>query len=203
MNTYTPWREQLGQGLGNLQEALRPRFEDTKHVRVYSSWLVPGMLQTRGYIEAIFASIQEERALTDEDVQMAVESRLERQPLIFSPEREYEFLIEESSLCNGVGGFDVMKEQLLYLASLLSADEPSIGVIPTGVNRKRWPEASFWMFDNNRVSIELVSGGVDLRHPVDVAEYAARFSQLAAEAVYGTNARNLVLGILETITGVR
>lgn len=199
MNVYTPWREQLGDGLKHLQETLRPGLEEADHVRAYSSWLVPGMLQTRGYIETIFASIKEERALSDEDVRGAVDSRLGRQQLVTAEGKLYEFLIEESSFRNGIGGPGVMQEQLMYLAGLITEGDVSIGVLPMGVDRLRWPEASFWIFDRGCVSIELVSGSVDLEHPADVAEYEARFSQLAAEAVYGVAGFRLVLAAVESL----
>lgn len=198
-NTYTPWRELLGDGLTNLQDALRPPLERVSHVRAYSSWLVPGMLQTRAYMEAIFASVQDERGISDADVRGAVDSRLGRQSLVSAADKEYEFLIEESSLRNGVGGAGAMREQLLHVADLIASGRPTIGVLPISVDRSRWPEASFWIFGGEYVNIELVSGSVDLRHPVEVAEYAARFSQLAADAVYGAAARELVLAIVESL----
>lgn len=199
VNTYTPWREQLGEGLTALQDSLRPPYAGTKHVRAYSSWLVPGMLQTRKYIEAIFASIQVERNLSYEDVKTAVDSRLARQSLMDSDTREFEFLIEESSLRNGIGGAEVMREQLKFLAEMIQAGDHTIGILPISVTRKRWPEASFWIFDEHLVNIELVSGSVDLRGLADIEEYENRFSQLAADAVYGTMAHSLVLAIIESL----
>lgn len=200
MNPYTPWRDQLTEGLTPLQDKLRPPYAGAKHIRAYSSWLIPGMMQTRRYVQTIFATIEAERNLAYTDVQGAVESRMERQELMFTGDKEYEFLIEEASLRNGVGGAVVMREQLDYLAGLIERDEsPTIGVLPISVTRHRWPEASFWIFDDNSVQIELVSGSVDLKNPADIAEYENRFSQLAADAVFGTMARSLVLAIMESL----
>lgn len=200
MNPYTPWREQLTEGLKPLQDKLRPPYAGAKHIRAYSSWLVPGMLQTRGYIQTIFATIEAERNLAYSDVQGAVESRLERQQLMHTGDKEYEFLIEEASLRNGIGGAVVMREQLKYLAELIPGDgTPTIGILPISVERHRWPEASFWIFDEHSVNIELVSGSVDLKDPRDIAEYENRFSQLAADAVFGTMAHSLVLAIIESL----
>jgi hypothetical protein len=197
MTIYTPWREQLGEGLAPLQEKLRPPYEEVRHVRGYSSWLVPGMLQTRRYIDTVFASIQTERGLSDEDVALATESRLARQPLLHAEDRLYEFLIEEGSLRTGIGGTDVMREQLTHLLDMVGGDAPVIGILPMRMDRLRWPEASFWLYDSDTVNIELVSGSVDLTGQADFDEYEGRFAQLAAEALYGDAAFRLLYGIVE------
>jgi hypothetical protein len=197
---FTPWRDMLQEGLRPVQDALRPAHEQVRHCRAYSSWLIPGMLQTRSYIEAIFAVIQDERGLSDDDVQAAVESRLGRQPLMHTNERRYDYLIEESVLRCGIGGALVMREQIEHLSDLMSSTGVSIGLLPTGPSRRRWPHESFWMFDSSRVSLELVSGALELTDAQDVAEYARRFDQFAEQAVFADDARRLIdqaLGALD------
>lgn len=190
--TFTAWRDKLRDGLRPVQDALRPSYEEARHCRAYSSWLVPGMLQTRGYIEAIFAVIQDDRELSDDDVRDAVESRLGRQRLMHSDGRRFDYLIEESVLRCGIGGPGVMREQLQQLLDLMSSASITIGLLPMGPARRRWPDESFWLFDSSRVSVELISGGLELTDAQDIAEYARRFDQLAEQAVFHDDSRRLI-----------
>jgi len=196
---FTPWRDMLREGLRPVQDALRPAHEEVSHCRAYSSWLIPGMLQTRGYIETIFAAIQDERGLSDDDVQAAIESRLGRQPLMHASERRYDFLIEESVLRCGIGGATVMREQTEHLSDAMSSTGVTIGLVPMGPCRRRWPDESFWMFDSSRVTIELVSGELELTDAQDVTEYARRFDQFSEQALFHDDARRLIDQVLAAL----
>jgi hypothetical protein len=78
----------------------------------------------------------------------------------------------------------------------------SLGVIPLGTDRSiAWPIESFWMFDDEQVSVELVSGFLRLTRPSEVAMYAQVFSELAAQAVYGAKARSLIAAAIAALEG--
>jgi hypothetical protein len=48
-STYTEWRHKVGDGLKPLQHSLVQLFQKTQLLRIYSSTLVPGLLQTEGW----------------------------------------------------------------------------------------------------------------------------------------------------------
>ena len=48
------------------------------------------------------------------------------------------------------------------------------------------------MFDDERVCVELVSGYLTVTQPREIAMYAQVFNELAAQAVYGPDARALI-----------
>lgn len=50
---YTEWRHQVRNGLKQLQDSAVAFFHQTQLFRVYSSSLVPGLLQTEGYAAAV------------------------------------------------------------------------------------------------------------------------------------------------------
>jgi hypothetical protein len=54
------------------------------------------------------------------------------------------------------------------------------------------PVEDFWIFDNEQVAVELLSGHLTITQPREIAMYAQTFARLAEIAVYGARARELL-----------
>jgi hypothetical protein len=54
------------------------------------------------------------------------------------------------------------------------------------------PAEGFIIFDDEQVSVELISGYLKITQPKEVASYVREFSGLAGVAVYGQAARALI-----------
>ncbi|MGW0832268.1 helix-turn-helix domain-containing protein [Streptomyces prunicolor] len=188
---WVGWRRMERAGLKQAQEARLPLYERTRRFRSYSSWLVPGMIQTQPYTTAALRAIQRRRGLVD-DVADAVAARRERQRVLYEGDRRFAFLVEESVLRSGIGGAEVMTGQLGHLISVASLPNVSLGVVPMGPDRERWPAEGFWIYDTAQVNVELISGYLTITQPSEVDMYAGTFAELAALAVYGAPARALI-----------
>ncbi|MCX5378563.1 helix-turn-helix transcriptional regulator [Streptomyces sp. NBC_00091] len=192
------WRRMERAGLKQAQEARLPLFERTRRFRAYSSWFVPGLIQTAGYTEAVLRAVQRRRVDVD-DVADAVAVRMERQRVLYEGARQFAFLVEESVLRNGLGGPEVQEEQLRHFLTVGSLPSVSLGVVPTRTGRSRMPVEGFWVFDTAQVNVELVSGYLTLTQPSDVAAYGDAFTELAGMAVYGVKARALITSAIQTL----
>ncbi|MFF1646844.1 helix-turn-helix domain-containing protein [Streptomyces sp. NPDC058240] len=195
---WVGWRRMERAGLKQAQEARLPLYERTRRFRSYSSWLVPGMIQTRPYTTAALQAIQRRRGLVD-DVADAVGARMERQRVLYEGDRRFAFLVEESVLRSGIGGADVMTGQLGHLISIASLPNVSLGVVPMRPDRERWPAEGFWIYDAAQVNVELISGYLTLTQPSEVAMYAETFAELSALALYGAPARALITSAMDTL----
>lgn len=195
---WVNWRRMERAGLRQAQEARLPLYQRTHRFRSYSSWLVPGMIQTQPYTTAALRAVQRRRGLVD-DVAEAVTARMERQRVLYEGGRRFAFLIEESVLRTGIGGADVMSGQLAHLTSVASLPNVSFGVVPMTPDRERWPTEGFWIYDAAQVNVELVSGYLTIKQPSEVAMYAETFTELAALAVYGAHARALIASALDAL----
>lgn len=122
---WVGWRRMERAGLKQAQEARLPLYQRTRRFRSYSSWLVPGMIQTRPYTTAALQAIQRRRGLVD-DVAEAVAARMERQRVLYEGDRRFAFLVEESVLRAGIGGAEVMAGQLGHLVSVASLPNVSL-----------------------------------------------------------------------------
>ncbi|MCM1968634.1 helix-turn-helix transcriptional regulator [Streptomyces sp. G1] len=195
---WVGWRRMERAGLKQAQEARLPLYQRTRRFRSYSSWLVPGMIQTQPYTTAALQAIQRRRGLVD-DVADAVAARMERQRVLYEGDRRFAFLVEESVLRCGIGGAEVMTGQLGHLISIASLPNVSLGVVPMRPDRERWPAEGFWIYDTAQVNVELISGYLTLTQPSEVAMYAETFTELSELAVYGAQARVLITSAMSAL----
>lgn len=196
---FIEWRRMERTGLRRVQAAVAPLWERTRLVRAYSSFVVPGPVQTRAYIQAILTGIMVRRGLPD-DVEAATNVREERQHVLREGDHRFAIVIEESVLRSRIGGPEVMAGQLGHLLAVGSLPSVSLGIIPLAADRSTsWPIEAFWIFDSAQVAVELVSGYLTITTPIEIEMYAQVFAEQAAVAVYGAEARALIMAAIRAL----
>ncbi|MFE9329718.1 helix-turn-helix domain-containing protein [Streptomyces sp. NPDC006925] len=196
---YVQWRRLERPGLKRAQESVLPLWNRTRNFRAYASWLIPGPFQTRAYIEALLCAIRDRRNVPD-DVEAAVEVRVDKQEFLHEGCRRFAVVLEESALLHRIGGPDTMKGQLRHLLSVATLPNVSLGVIPMSADRSAlWPVEDFWAFDDKQVNVELVSAFLTITQPNEMRAYHQIFAELVELAVYGTRARTLIAGAIDAL----
>ncbi|MFD8025052.1 helix-turn-helix domain-containing protein [Streptomyces lavendulae] len=195
---YTEWRQMERNGLRAAQESVLGIYERTRLFRVYASRVMPGMVQTREYTTAVLRSIQRDRVVVD-DVDEAVDARMERQQMLFSGRQRFGLLIEEYALRAAVCDREIMAGQLGHLIAVGARPFVSLGIIPTGCDRLHLPVEDFYMFDEDEVAVELTSGYLRVTQPHEVAGYARTFTTLSGMAVRGPEARALITAAITAL----
>ncbi|MFP8903127.1 helix-turn-helix domain-containing protein [Streptomyces atacamensis] len=195
---YTEWRQLERNGLRAAQESVTALYERTRLIRVYASRVLPGMVQTREYTAAVLRSIQRDRVGVD-DVDEAVQVRMDRQKTLLSGRHRFGLLIEEYVLRAAVCDPEAMADQLDRLMSVSARSFVSLGVIPLGAGRSCLPAEDFYMFDDTEVAVELTSGYLRITQPTEIADYDRAFNNLAGMAVHGAKARALILSALDAL----
>jgi len=94
---YHEYRRQMQAGLKHLQESSVPLYERTSLFRIYENTVVPGLFTTAEYAAAIFRFWADFMDLPD-DVDAAVEARLDRQRVLYMGDRRFLVVIEEQVL---------------------------------------------------------------------------------------------------------
>ncbi|GLF96631.1 helix-turn-helix domain-containing protein [Streptomyces yaizuensis] len=197
---YVEWKRKTAAGLKQLQESYIPLFKATQIFRVYSGTLVPGMLQTEGYARALMTRITSFREIPN-DVEAAVAARLERSRILHEPRKRVLLLVEESVLRHQMGDADAMAAQLGYLLTAGAIPTVSLGVIPDARHdRGIWPMETFHLYDDTLASMELLSARVTVTQPSEIALYLKAFEELRKMAVYGADARALIVRAIEALT---
>ncbi|MFJ7999892.1 helix-turn-helix domain-containing protein [Streptomyces sp. NPDC096310] len=159
-----------------------------EHVSTHSGTYVPGLLQTREYIEAIVAFGQKHEST--ERRETFIEARLKRQDVLTRRNPlAMDAICLESALRSLVGGPEVMRAQLRHLVSCAQQQNITLRVIPFSAGAANIASAMFTIIDfagsGNRsvVSQELSRGDTLDDDPAQVRRSRRKFADLAGHAL--------------------
>ncbi|GGO54163.1 helix-turn-helix domain-containing protein [Streptomyces lasiicapitis] len=197
---YREWRHQVRSGLKHLQDGLVQFYRETEWFRVYSSTVVPGLLQTEGYAAAVLTIAARFHDRPRDDIAEAARARMDRSRVVHEPGHRFVFLLEESVLRFQIGDADAMAAQLGHLLTVGALPTVSLGIVPMAAReRAQWPEETFHIYDDTLVSVELVSASVNVTQPSEIALYSKTFERLRSMAVYGADARALIVKAIDAL----
>lgn len=195
---HVHWKKLHRHGMRRAQEEIVPLYEGTRNFRVYCSNVVPGMLQTEAYAAALLSTIATFQCTPDDSPEAAA-SRVERSRVLHEGGHRFALLLEETVLRYRISDAETMAGQLGYLLAVMALPNVSLGIIPFTAERRVWPLEAFYLFDDRRASVELLTAAVNVSAPSEIATYAKAFSQLADIAVYGPDARVLITEAISSL----
>ncbi|MFC9430272.1 helix-turn-helix domain-containing protein [Streptomyces sp. NPDC056987] len=196
---YTEWRRRARTGLRQIQESAVPLYRSTKVFRVYARALMPGVLQTEGYARALLGTNARLLDVPDDGAEAAA-ARVKRSQIIHEAGHRFVLLVEEHVLRFRLGDSDTMAAQLGHLLGAGALPSVSLGVIPMSTaQRPLWVQEPFSAFDDTLVAVELLSARVNITQPSEIALYLKAFEELQALAVYGAQARALIVRAIEAL----
>lgn len=176
-------------------------FEEEASERLqFSVMLVPGLLQTRQYAEAVLREYAP--GLTQDVIRQRVELRLSRQAILQRADRsESWFVIDEGALRRMIGGRAVMADQLRHLAGLMANRRVNLQILPLAAGAYPALEGAFTIFrfaaDPTIVQVELLNSSVYLEEPARVRQYCQAFDQIRATAASLTQSELIINDVLK------
>ncbi|MDI3386551.1 helix-turn-helix transcriptional regulator [Streptomyces sp. B-S-A8] len=171
---------------------------DAASLRVYEPQVVPGLLQTRAYAEALIGGALPETAHSD--IEKRVQVRMRRQERINSGEAPLRLwaVLDEAALRRVVGDRQLMIEQLEHLVEMSHEPHVTVQVMPftmgahPGVNGQyailEFPDAA----DSSVVYIEGVTSDLYLEKANDVQKYSVMYEHLRAQALNVDQTRQFI-----------
>lgn len=192
---WLEWRRQLATGAAKRQQKALPVYSKTKVFRVWHPTLVWGTLQTPEYAAETFEQVVSFFEIPD-DAEAATAKRLERQKYLYQGKRVFNVILAEQALYTNFGGPEVMIGQLDRLMTAMRLPRLSLGFIPRSAPMSVWPGNSFSMFDDRLVLVETYSAEFSITQPREIDLYAKAFALLKRSAVYGKDARELILAAM-------
>lgn len=176
---------------------------------IFDSYLVPGLLQTADYAEAVFRS---DGDLTDEQVRQRVELRQGRQTVLErsddnDPVRLWAVL-DESVLLRQRGTPEVMAEQLAHLLKMSEQPRVELLVLPLNAGAHVAQQGSFQILkfpaefvgDPGVVYLELLVEGRYYEEPDDIALYERAMNDLRVRAATPEESRTIVHRTMKEVT---
>ncbi|AZS86677.1 helix-turn-helix domain-containing protein [Streptomyces griseoviridis] len=179
---------------------------DAASLRVYDPQVVPGLLQTREYAEALIAGALPETAPAD--VEKRVQVRMRRQERITAVDNPLRLwtVMDEAALHRKVGNNALMRAQLDLLVEHSQLPHVTVQVIPfdmgahPGLNGQyailEFPDAA----DSNVVYIEGVTSDLYLEKANDVQKYSVMYEHLRAQALNPDQSRQYIADVAKTYT---
>jgi transcriptional regulator with XRE-family HTH domain len=195
---HAEWQRILRTGLKPRQRAHIEWDQKTRLFRAFEATVIPGLLQTGEYARARFAEGIRRLKLPN-DINDAVQGRLQRQEILYRPDKRFHFVLTEAALRFRLCPPGVMLGQLDRLVSFSALPNVRLGIIGFETQYATSPWHGFWIYDNERVLIETFSAALDLRQPQEIELYARAFDQLAAVASYGRSARAIITRVIDDL----
>ncbi|KAB1138797.1 helix-turn-helix domain-containing protein [Micromonospora sp. DT46] len=178
-------------------------------LRGYDESLIPGILQTRDYAQALFRL---GRILSDEERERAVEVRLQRQALLtrrLPAAPRLESVLSEPVLRRTVGGSAVMTAQLDHLLRLSELPNVSVRVLPLAAGPQPGAVAGTFMIldfppakggraapEPSVVYSESLTGALYLDKPDELSAYERVWRGLDALALGETDSMDMIKTII-------
>jgi transcriptional regulator with XRE-family HTH domain len=191
-NEFLAWDVAGPRGLRRKQESVAALERRTDQMRTFQPLVIPGLLQTAEYAQAIMRLSAD---YAEEDVEAGVAARLGRQSILFSDEHQFEFLLHENVLRIRLGSTRMMRAQIDRLRTLTTLSNVSIMVIPWQAQLPAVPMIGFTAYDQSLVRIELPSNRGEIRRPRDIAAYLDAYNALKTVALTD----NAALGTLTAL----
>ncbi|MER7107345.1 helix-turn-helix domain-containing protein [Streptomyces sp. NPDC000229] len=179
---------------------------DAASLRVYEPQVVPGLLQTRRYAEALITGALPESSPAD--IEKRVNVRARRQERIKDAETPLRLwaVIDESALRRVVGDRQLMIEQLEHLVDQSHLPHVTVQVLPFDMGAHpgisghyailEFPDAS----DSSVVYIEGVTSDLYLEKANDVQRYSVMYEHLRAQALNVEQTRQFIGEVIKDYT---
>lgn len=196
---YVEWKRHTRAGMKRLMLTPVPLYERTTLFRIYEHSAIPGLFQTAEYSAAILAYFIDFLNAPN-DLDPALQARVERQKIIYSGNRRFIVVLEENALRARVGSPEIMAGQLDRLLATMSLPRVSLGIIPQTALRRTFTQVGFWIYDNAMVGVETPTAKLEITQPREIQLYAGMFEHLRKSAVHGPQARALITRALAELT---
>jgi transcriptional regulator with XRE-family HTH domain len=195
---YVSWRRSLQAGHAPRQRVGAELDSQTRELRIFEPGMIPGLLQTAEYARTLFDGLVDLNG-SPSDIAEAVRARMDRQRVLYEPDRQFHILVTTAALRTRVCRSEAHRGQLDRLLAVSSLSNVRLGVVP---DQAGWPLAPlhpFWIYDARLVQAEIWTAELNLTEPREIALYQRVFESYAAIAVYGAEARRIVNRVVEEL----
>ncbi|MGH3852362.1 MAG: helix-turn-helix domain-containing protein [Pseudonocardiaceae bacterium] len=177
--------------------------QGASRIRIYEAQLIPGLLQTKQYTEALARRGTAERA--EAEIAHHVELRMTRQAVLHrepDPLRLW-VVVDEAALHRVVGNLTVMKDQLLHLAEMTRQPKITVQVVPYANGAHPGMMGRFqildfpWPTDPGVAYIEHRAGALYLEEPQEIESHTVAFEHTCVLALSPDDSATMIRDVAE------
>jgi transcriptional regulator with XRE-family HTH domain len=153
--------------------------ETAPTLRTWQPLLVPGLLQTERYARAV---LKGRPGISDEELEQAVETRLQRQQIFHRPNPPmFSAILDEGVLTRPIGGSSVMREQLEHLLKMLAHHRVTIQIVPSDLGVTTGLLGGF-IIAPHMAYLETAAAGYVADHPDELSTVNIKYDTIRAWA---------------------
>ncbi|MFG1883982.1 helix-turn-helix domain-containing protein [Micromonospora sp. NPDC049102] len=173
-------------------------------VCTYAAHLIPGLLQTRDYAEAVIRNAEPSSA-SEVDIRKWVQLRMDRQRLLDGPPpMRLSVIIEEAALRRHVMSRSVMAAQLAHLARATAKPTIEIRVLPLALGLHAGLDGTFWLFKmpapySDVAHAETLGGRLFLESD-NASRYVRAYDRPREAALSATESAKLITALTEELS---
>jgi transcriptional regulator with XRE-family HTH domain len=174
------WRLVNRMGLAPRQREIAELERASHTICVFQPVMVPGLLQIAEYAHRVF----EMTYTAGPDIRAAVEARMERQRVLYEPDKQFEFIITEGALRWRPGPVEMMRAQLDRLIAIASLSNVALLLVPLGETPipLLHPFVLFELEGEALVTAETYSTELQLHDAQDIERYRQVLDRLRSTA---------------------
>ncbi|WP_218019998.1 helix-turn-helix domain-containing protein [Nocardia salmonicida] len=183
--------------------------DSATRIREYESELIPGLLQTREYMETVITTPA--AGVTPEQVQQRVQVRVERQGVLTRPNPpRFEAVLNEAVICRPVGEPGLMIGQLEHLLEVGKRPNVSIRILPyaAGAHGGMTAGNSFMLLDFPNdpggepiepplAYVDTLTGAMYLNKHTEISAYERVWRDIDKKALSAGRSKELITSALE------
>jgi transcriptional regulator with XRE-family HTH domain len=191
-----PWWSEYAEHIPESLAMLIGLTEDASTIDAYASYVIPGLLQTRAYAEAVAGRRQ---GFSREEYDRFIELRMARQRVLVraDPPRA-RFILDEIVVRRPFDDPEVRRDQLEHLVRVGRRRNVQVRVIPLRAGMTAAMGLSFSLLgfpeptQSEIAHVDLMSGGHFLQRPSEVQHYRDVFAALLGSALTAAESSRLI-----------
>lgn len=181
-----------------------PDFEtEASLLRTYDGQVIPGLLQTPSYAQALF---QGGRYAGPKEVEQRTQARMKRREILTRHKPVHlRSVIDEAAFHRTVGGPDVMKEQFKHLLHMAQMPHIDIQIVPYRAGAHAGLTAPFMILDfidpldPPIVCVPTLTDALYLEDPEDIETYSATFGDIQGSAICSAESAEYIAHLVRTL----
>lgn len=176
--------------------------EESARIAKFQPAMIPSQIQTAEYATELLSSGSGPQAwgASDEDIREMVAARMQRQQILYRPDRQIQVVILEAALRTRLVSLSAQAGQLDRMLALDGLPSLDLGIVPAAWLVPVFPQSGFVIFDDFMVVVETLTGEQRISDPADVARYASWFASLHGAAVRGRAASAIIRDALAALS---
>ncbi|WP_447008607.1 helix-turn-helix domain-containing protein [Saccharothrix isguenensis] len=178
---------------------------EANRICVYQAEVVPGLMQTEAYANAVNRATRRRADITPERY---TEVRLARQERVRTGELSLWVVLNEAAIRRVVGGEQVMREQLQHLLELGHQPSVTLQILPYSAGEHPAMNGPFEIAqfadrrqDPDVIYLENQTGGLFMEEQAEIERYNVTFDRLIADALDVGRSAKLIGRVIDELSG--